>query len=80
MIYALINDLIFRSKVKEGAAGQVRFITSLEDLHSVLSSSTEQNPVLLVDLHAKSVDPFDLISLARNMQAAANIVCFYSHV
>lgn len=80
MIYALISDLIFRSKLKEATGGAVCFLASLEDLRSALSSTTDLAPRLLVDLHAKSVDPFELAELARKLHPKAEIICFYSHV
>lgn len=74
---AVVSDLMFRSKIREGA-GSVIFVKSKETLEAELLKGGHQTVV--VDLNTKGVDPIQAITIAKNTPSIERIVAYGSHV
>jgi len=78
-LFAVIEDLLFRSKVEAAAASRgiaARVVTAKD----ALSAATERSwPLVLIDLQSSTSDPLQVIAELRGLHPTMPIVGYCAH-
>ena len=78
MTLAVIDDLMFRSKLEAALGEQLVVVTTLEALRERLRQPGWTR--VLVDLHLSSADSMEAIRLARSEQPELAVIAYGSHI
>ncbi len=78
MTLAVIDDLMFRSKLETALEGRVVVVATLEALREQLCEPTWTR--MVVDLHCSSIDPIEAIRLLRTERPGLPVIAYGSHV
>lgn len=83
MIIAVLDDLLFSSKIRTAAAGSGTTVTFARSADAALSLVREQRPSLIIlDLDNPRTDPIGTIATLKSDPATRDIpaLCYVSHV
>jgi PleD family two-component response regulator len=83
MILALVDDLMFRSKIKSIAAQRGVPVTFVQSSDAALAEMRAKTPALVIfDLNNQRTDPLGTLAAMRNDAALASIptIGYVSHV
>ena len=78
MTLAVIDDLIFRSKLDAALGEQIVIVTTIEALHEQLRQSGWTR--VIIDLHLSSMDSIEAIRVVRSEQPELPVIAYGSHV
>ncbi|MDX6613408.1 MAG: hypothetical protein QOD75_2594 [Blastocatellia bacterium] len=82
-IIAVVDDMIFISKIRAVAESQGVTVRFLRDRDALFAVAREATPsLIIIDLHSQKVDPMELASLlkADPELKMIQLLGFYSHV
>jgi len=83
MVLALVDDLMFRSKIKSSAAGLGVRVTFAGSKDAALASMRAERPALVIlDLNNRRIDPIGTVSEMKHDTVLSSVrtVGFVSHV
>lgn len=78
-VLAVIDDLIFRSRVEAAAAPLGIMVQCMAGADALGAAATFPWPLVIVDLNSPTTDPLHLISMLRRAQPTVPIVGFCAH-
>jgi CheY-like chemotaxis protein len=82
MVLAVVDDLLFSSKIRSVAAGAGEAVTFVRNAGGVNAACAEHQPrLVLIDLDRDALNPIETITMIRAMPAPVpRIVAFGAHV
>jgi DNA-binding NarL/FixJ family response regulator len=81
IVVALVDDLIFLSRIRSAAAGRPIEVRRVSAAQSLAAACAETSPALVVvDLDAAARDPIRAVAALREARPDARVVGFVSHV
>lgn len=82
MVLAVVDDLLFSSKIRAVAAGAREAVTFVRNPGGVKAACAEHQPrLVLIDLDRDTLKPIETISMIRELPAPVpRIVAFGAHV
>jgi CheY-like chemotaxis protein len=82
MVLAVVDDLLFRSKIRAVAAASSDAVTFVRNPDEVGAACVEHQPrLVLIDLDRDTLKPIETISMIRAMPSPApRIIAFGAHV
>ena len=82
MVLAVVDDLLFSSKIRAVAAGAGEAVTFVRNPGGVNAACAEHQPrLVLIDLDRDALNPIETIAMIRAMPAPVpRIVAFGAHV
>ena len=82
MVLAVVDDLLFSSKIRAVAAGADEAVMFVRNPGGVRAACAEHQPrLVLIDLDRDTLNPIETISMIRGMPAPVpRVVAFGAHV
>lgn len=82
MVLAVVDDLLFSSRIRAVAAGANEPVAFVRNRDRVKEACVEHQPrLVLIDLDRDSLNPIETITMIRRMSASGpRIVAFGAHV
>ena len=82
MVLAVVDDLLFSSKIRAVASGASETVAFVRNAAGVKAACAEHQPrLVLIDLDRDTFNPIEIISMIREMPAPVpRIVAFGAHV
>ena len=81
MVIAVVNDLLFRTKIEQAAAPQAAEVRVAPDAAAALRAVKEApGSLVLIDLNLAAAEPLALIRALRQADPTATLIGYGAHV